>query len=178
MSESPPSSFDEHEIAELADLMNEYEPRLTEQLRRRFPGIDHENAVGEALLQMTKAWRQITGDKRAWLNHVASKRCIDACRAAQRQGASLDEPRMAKLQLAWVGPDDYAVVLVYRAIATLPQHQRFALAKQLFGDDLEEIARLLNRSPRTVEGYILRARDRVRALVLDATSPDSEGTLS
>ncbi|MDT8913734.1 sigma-70 family RNA polymerase sigma factor [Amycolatopsis sp. PS_44_ISF1] len=177
MSESPPSSLTEHEIVELSDLMNEYEPRLNDRLRRRFPGIDHENAIGQALLEMTESWRQITGDKRAWLNRVASRRCIDAWRASQRQGASLDEPRMATLQLAWVGPDEYAVLLVYRAIATLPQHLRFALAKKMFGDEVDEIARLMNRSPRTVEDYILRARTYVRALVLDASSLDSEGTL-
>ncbi|WP_414937890.1 RNA polymerase sigma factor [Amycolatopsis sp. cmx-11-51] len=178
MSESHPHPppWSAQDLNELTEIMTEYEPRLSASLRIKFPGIDHENVVGQALQELTQHWHHLKKSRRAWLTDVAKKRAIDAVRAARRQGGSLDDPRLATLRLAWAGDDEHAVVLVYRAIAALPQHLRYVLSLRMFGYEIEEIARRVNRAPRTVEDWITRARQKVSA-DLDTARHDREGNL-
>jgi RNA polymerase sigma-70 factor (ECF subfamily) len=120
-----------------------------------------------------EAWRMSArydprqGTPSAWINTIAHRRAVDRVRSAERSAAR--DQRHADDEQAWNAPDVSDLVVardeggrVRRALATLPEAQRTALAMAYFeGRTQREVAELLDVPLGTVK---TRMRDAMKKL--------------
>ena len=190
VSEGPHSESARDSLGSLAGRARSGEPQATARLcaicapllrtylasALRRSDDDPEDAVQQVLLQMLESIGRFRGEEasfRAWLFSIARNVAIDRMRASARRPAATDPHDLsgsaddAQSGLAWslTGNSRDPIASL---IAPLPLLQRQVLTL-IYLHDLSpaQAGRVLGRSPEAIRQLSKRARDVLRAIVLD-----------
>ena len=128
-----------------------------------------EDITAQAFLEAVRARSSFAGrsDPVTWICSIARNRLIDHYRSearAQMRHLRLIVTEISSERAAWDEVDDRDAVL--SSLAALPPIERMALTlRYLDGYSVRETARLIGRSEPATESLLMRARDRVRAVL-------------
>ena len=166
---------------------------LSDFIAAKYPQLNHGMTSVEDVVQetLTDAYRQITGfdtngmaSLRTWLTTIADRRAYDAIRVQERikrggqhrqveQGFA--ESSMYDIVEMLSAPSHTAsrsvarheaVQAVQDAIDELPSHYRQAVQLHLLeGKRLDEVAEIMNRGPRAIQGLVDRAKKKLVAVL-------------
>lgn len=178
----------------IGELLLPHVVYLSDFIAAKFPQLDRGVACVEDVVQetLTDAYRQIRGfdphgeaTLRTWLTTIAERRARDAIRAQQRikrggqhrrvEQAVGEESSMYDIVDMLSAPSHTAsrsvarheaVQAVQDAIDELPDHYRQAVQLHMLeGKTLDEVAEIMNRGPRAVQGLIDRAKKKLVAVL-------------
>ncbi|ONI76965.1 hypothetical protein ALI144C_33125 [Actinosynnema sp. ALI-1.44] len=131
----------------------------------RDPGVDAEAVAHDIMMELWEKWSTFadTQHRKAWAFHVARHRYVDYQRKASRERTVSDPETAAMDRLTQV--DDQTRIAYREAlqeITDLPDDERDVINLQLNGFTLEEIAKVLDISTRTVSRRLEAARKQLR----------------
>jgi RNA polymerase sigma-70 factor (ECF subfamily) len=140
----------------------------------RFLGTvsDAEDIVQETYLRWAAADQTTVRELRAFLTRIATRLCLDHLKSARVQrehyvGPWLPEPIVEAAGLTtWPEverADDISVALMLALERLSPLERAAFVLHDLFGQDFEEIAAALERTPATCRQLAARARKQIRA---------------
>jgi RNA polymerase sigma factor (sigma-70 family) len=142
---------------------------------------DADDAVEEAWLRMSRADTSGIENLGGWLTTAVLRVCLDMRRSRRsRREDSVDAPVRDPIVDAenWIGSQDDAVLAdsvglaLLVVLGTLTPAERLAFVlHDMFALPLDQIARMLGRSPTATRRLVSRARRRVRAAA-PAPGPD------
>lgn len=166
---------------------------LSEFIAAKYPQLNQGMATVEDVIQETlvDAYGQIgkfdstKGALRTWITTIAERRAHDAVRDQQRIKRGGKHQRVHKLANAESSAYDIvemlsaashtasrsvvrheAVQAVHNGIEKLPDHYRQAVQLHLIdGRNLDEVAEIMNRTPRAVQGLVDRAKKKLAAIL-------------
>ncbi len=132
--------------------------------------MDADDVVQEAYLKWERADRSSVESPRAYLSTIVTRLSIDALREARRRrevyvGEWLPEPLVT-------GPEPEAAADLAESLSTAflvlletlgPAERAAFLLREVFGQEYEEIARVLDKSEANCRQMVKRARDRLAA---------------
>ena len=164
---------------------------LSDYLGGKYPQLNRGVATVEDIIQETLsvAYRKIStfdpkkASLRTWVTTIADRRACDAVRAQGRIKRGGTHQRVEKAPIAESSIYDIvemlsaeshtasrsvmrheAVQAVHDAIEELPEHYRQAVQLHLIeGKGLDEVAEVMDRGPRAVQGLIDRAKKKLAA---------------
>lgn len=139
-----------------------------------------EDVAQEALVrvwQNAPFWRPGRARFESWLYRVALNLCLDRLRARHEQSAHEvhlpEKADSAPAPIEWLA-DRQRSAQIKAALEKLSPRQRQALVLQYFqGLPLADVASLMDLSEEALESLLIRARRKLRGLLLDAKSKES-----
>ena len=166
---------------------------LSDFIRTKYPQLTLGMTSVEDVVQetLTDAYRQIhgfdpsgTASLRTWLTTIAEHRACDAIRAKERDKRGGKHRRVEQVAVQSSMYDivemlsaashtasqsvvrHEAVQAVHDAIDELPDHYRQAVQLHLLeGRHLDEVAAIMDRSPRAIQGLVDRAKKKLVAVL-------------
>lgn len=175
-SAQPPARrpWTEQDYLECSTIVTERRKALTTYVRRRFPGVDHDNVVGDALLALYQQWDRIEGDKLAWLYRVARNKALDAVKHKEAGHGEIDELAGAVDKAApigvWTPPSPGEKLLFIEAVIVgLPRSLGLPLTLLEKGWRVEDIAEYMGLSLATTRTYLSRAKSRLNHVLNSAS---------
>jgi RNA polymerase sigma-70 factor (ECF subfamily) len=139
-------------------------------------GAEAEDLTQEVFLKVYRRLDSFRSESRfsTWLYRIAYRRAIDLKRLARFHMLHVDDEVLASLPTEGeTAPAPYrntlnseARIKLYAAVMVLPQLQRSAVLLHYWMDeDVETIAKLLDRRPGTIKSLLFRARKRLARLL-------------
>lgn len=126
---------------------------------------DAEDAAQNAMLRLWRTKTEFQGEDhlRYWLVRVTLNECKRiACHPWRRRSVPLEEAAQAPAF------DDPAKGELFQAVMSLPEQYRVPLYLYYYeGYSVDEIGKLLNRRPNTVETHLHRARAKLKLLLTE-----------
>lgn len=148
-----------------------YDASLPRVYRYLYHRCGRRAEVAEELTQQTfvealKSRRSFDGDDSlAWLIGIARHRLIDHLRGLERRERGLMRLfAFQQPQVAWLGEESGDDALA-RALGRLPASQRAAVVLRYLDDlPVREVARLMERTEKSVESLLSRGRETLRQI--------------
>jgi RNA polymerase sigma-70 factor, ECF subfamily len=144
------------------DARDQYQSLIFAFVSRRIRPVEEaEDITAHVFVDAYKSWRRLKGPAKHWLLGIARRKVCDALR--RRRGHwSIDERDSAGNAL-----DEFVASAESRQamqiVHSLPDDQRDAFLMQILeGLSIEDIAKILKRSPASVNSLLQRARARIQ----------------